>query len=137
MFSAADSSTGGGISSYVLPSALLGFPSSGKEPGISVAISPRALMVKVLQNYCRPFHGELKGFLILLAHHMHCYLAGKDMSPGKPQQRPIDISSRREESNASGTLISNKTASSHRHLYPFLALGIHLIQICLALQTAF
>lgn len=35
--------------------AQLGFPSSDQEPDISVSISPKALTVKVLQNYTHPF----------------------------------------------------------------------------------
>lgn len=97
---------------YFLSPALLGFPSlvnslvflyllqGSYDEGCSKLLSPfpqeRFFRTTV------PL-AMVKAFRILLAHHLHCYLAGKDMFPGKPQQRSVGVSSRREESNGKET----------------------------------
>lgn len=78
-------------------------------------------MEKILQHYFHPFHGEPKAFLILLAHHLHCYPAGKEMYVDKPQQRSVDLSFRTKDSNGKETLMSKKAANSHGHLHAFHA----------------
>lgn len=80
-------------------------------------------MVKVLQNYSPPLHEELKAFLILLAH--TATWLGQGLSPDKPWQRSVGISSRRDKSwEGDKLLMSEKTDSSHRDCHPFYALGI-------------
>lgn len=114
------------VSFSVLFVAPLGFPSSGQEPAISVGTSPKALMVKVPQNYTHPFPWGVQSLSNPPSPPLALLSDWEGDASRQATARSVDISPKREESNGKEMLILKKTASSHGHLCLFHALGIHL-----------
>lgn len=104
----------------------LAFPLQVKSPLFLWVSPPKALMVKVPQNYTHPFPWGVQSLSNPPSPPLALLSDWEGDASRQATARSVDISPKREESNGKEMLILKKTASSHRHLCLFHALGIHL-----------